>query len=125
MMRPGLTADGHRVRLPVRDQLLAPFLDDLAVAYTEDADTVGRLLSVHAAHVLRLNHAQASDDMPEHERSMRAAMADGTREALLAELPAEHQADPLLGPDEAITFGTRLTKLAGHIRHTTPNRNNR
>jgi hypothetical protein len=62
--------------------------------------------------------------MPDHVRHMRAAEADGTREALLADLPAEHQADPLLGPDDAITLATRLTRLAGHIRHT-PNRTSR
>jgi hypothetical protein len=68
--------------------------------------------------VLRLDHAEVSEDMPDHVRHMRAAEADGTREALLADLPAENQADPLLGPDDAITYATRLTKLAAHIRRT-------
>jgi hypothetical protein len=118
MMRPGLTADGRHVRIPVRDQLLAPLLDDVAIAYAEDPVTFGHLLARHAASVLRLDHAEVSDDMPDHERHMRAAEADGTREALLADLPDEHQADPLLGPDDAITLATRITKLAAHIRNT-------
>jgi hypothetical protein len=62
--------------------------------------------------------------MPDHVRHMRAAEADGTREALLADLPAENQADPLLSPDDAITLATRLTRLAAHIRNT-PNRTSR
>ncbi|WP_371796013.1 hypothetical protein [Streptomyces sp. NBC_01718] len=118
MMRPGLTADGRHVRIPIRDQVLAPVLDDLALAYAEDPVTVGHLLARHAGSVLRLDHAEVSEDMPDHERHMRATEADGTREALLADLPDEHQADPLLGPDDAITLGTRLTRLAAHIRHT-------
>ncbi|MET8399608.1 hypothetical protein [Streptomyces sp900116325] len=118
MMRPGLTADGRHVRIPVRDQLLAPLLDDLAIAYAEDPVEFGHLLAAHAGSVLRLDHAHVSDDMPGHERAMRAAEADGTREALLGELPAEHQADPLLDPDHAITLASRLGRLAGHIRHT-------
>lgn len=119
-MRPSLTADGHHVRLPVRDQLLAPLLDDLAISYAENHVEVGLLLAAHAASVLRLDHAEASDDMPEYERAIRAAGADGTREALLAELPIDHQVDPLLGPDDAITFAGRITRLAGYIRHTIP-----
>jgi hypothetical protein len=124
MMRPGLTADGRYVRIPVGDTLLAPLLDDLALAYAEDPVTVGHLLARHAGSVLRRAHAEVSEDMPDHVRHMRAAEADGTREALLADLPAEHQADPLLGPDDAITLAGRLTRLAAHIRHT-PNRTSR
>ncbi|MFF3353351.1 hypothetical protein ACFYWN_12000 [Streptomyces sp. NPDC002917] len=118
MMRPGLTADGRHVRIPVRDQLLAPLLDDLAIAYAEDPVEVGHLLAAHAGSVLRLDHAEVSDDMPDRERETRAAEADVTREALLAELPDEHQADRLLGPDDAVTLATRLTRLAAHIRNT-------
>jgi hypothetical protein len=117
MMRPGLTADGHAIRLPVGEAILAPLLDDLAVAYAEDPTTVGTLLRVHAESVRRLDHAVADDAMPDYERAIRAAEADGSRELLLAELPAEH-ADPLLSPDAAITLAGRLTRLAGHIRHT-------
>lgn len=116
MIRPGLTAAGDRVRLPVGEQLLAPLVDDLAIAYTEDPETVGQLLAGHAVRVLALDFAECSLDMPEYERSMRAAEADGTREALLAELPDEVQRDPLLTPDDAITLATRLNKIAGFIR---------
>ncbi|MGW9385371.1 hypothetical protein [Streptomyces globisporus] len=116
MIRPGITATGDRVRLPVGEQLLVPLVDALAVAYTENPEAVGRLLTGHAVRVLALDYAECSLDMPEHERSMRAAEADGTREALLGELPDEVQRDPLLTPDDAITLGTRLTRLASHIR---------
>ncbi|WP_405561886.1 hypothetical protein [Streptomyces sp. NBC_01180] len=118
MMRPGLTADGHAVRLPLADHV-APLLDDIAIAYAEDPDIFGRLLTGHAVRVLALDYAVCSEAIPDHERQMRAAEADGTREGLLAELPAENQADPLLTADAAITLAGRLTRLAGHIRHTT------
>ncbi|WP_430479344.1 hypothetical protein ACQZM9_21940 [Streptomyces sp. P11-1] len=116
MIRPGLTAAGDRVRLPVGEQLLAPLVDALAIAYTEDPETVGQLLAGHAVSVLALDYAACSDDVPEHVRAMRAAEADGSREALLDSLPAEVQQDPLLLPDDAITLATRLTRLASHIR---------
>ncbi|MEU4178164.1 hypothetical protein [Streptomyces sp. NPDC026589] len=116
MIRPGITAAGNRVRLPIGEQLLAPLVDALAIAYTEDPDGVARLLKMHAVSVFSLDHAVCSEDMPEHERSMRAAEADGTREALLADLPDEVQRDPLLTSDDAITLATRLTKIAGFIR---------
>ncbi|MFE4328694.1 hypothetical protein ACFRQM_04345 [Streptomyces sp. NPDC056831] len=115
MMRPTLTADGTAVRLPVRDQLLAPLLDDLATAYAEDPPTLGTLLRAHAESLRRLNHAVFDTD---YEREIRAAEADATREALLDEVPLDHQLDPLLLPDTAITFAGRITYLAGHIRHT-------
>ncbi|MFF4672320.1 hypothetical protein ACFY1C_21085 [Streptomyces sp. NPDC001279] len=118
MIRPTLTADGAAVRLPVRDSLLAPLLDDLALAYAEDPGTVGTLLIAHAAAVLRHDHAVCSDDASDHVRAMRAAEADGTREALLDEVPAEAQLDPHLSPDDAITLAGHITRLAGHIRHT-------
>ncbi|MES9554813.1 MULTISPECIES: hypothetical protein [unclassified Streptomyces] len=117
MIRPTLTADGA-VRLPIRDALLAPLLDDLATAYTEDPSLLGTLLRAHAESVRRLDHAAADDTAPDYERSIRAAEADGTRELLLAELPAECVLDPRLSPDAAITLAGRLTRLAGHIRHT-------
>ncbi|MFE6683963.1 hypothetical protein [Streptomyces sp. NPDC057729] len=117
MMRPGLTADGLAVRVPVGETLLAPLLDDLAVAYAEDPNTLGALLAVHAESVRRLDHAACSITAPDHERAVASALADGSREALLAELPAEHH-DPQFGPDAAITLAGRLTRLAGHIRHT-------
>lgn len=119
MMRPGLTATGDRVRLPVGEDLLAPLLDALAVAYAESPVEMGHLLAGHAARVLRLDYAEFAEDMPEYERSIRAAEACGSREALLAELPEDVSADPLLTADAAITASTRLLKLAAHIRHTT------
>ncbi|MGC5343682.1 hypothetical protein [Streptomyces sp. DT171] len=117
MIRPGLTASGDRVRIPVGEQLLAPLVDALAIAYTEDPDIVGRLLKLHADRVLKLDFAEFSESVPEWERSVRAAEADGSREALLGQLPAEVQSDPRLTADDAITLATRLTRLASHIRH--------
>lgn len=119
MIRPGIAADGVHVRLPVRDDLLAPLVDALAIAYTDDPEIVGRLLTGHAARVLALDHAECSEDMPEYIRAMRAAEADGTREALLGELPDEVQRDPLLAPDDVVTLATRLTRTAAFIRRTT------
>ncbi|MFJ2909392.1 hypothetical protein ACIO8F_08140 [Streptomyces sp. NPDC087228] len=118
MMRPGLTADGHAVRLPIADQITAPLLDALAVAYIDDADVIGQLLTAHGLAVLAHDHAVCSDDTPDYVRATRVAEKDSTREALLDELPPEHQADPQLSPDAAITLAGRLTHLAGHIRHT-------
>lgn len=122
MMRPGLNAAGDRVRLPVGEELLAPLLDALAIAYAENPVELGHLLAGHAARVLRLDYAQVAESMPDREREMRAAEADGTREALLAELPASVSADPHLTADDAITTATRLTRLAAHIRHTSTKR---
>lgn len=118
MIRPQLSADGAAVRLPITEHL-STLVDDLALAYAEHPDAVGRLLAAHAAHVLAHDFAMCSEDATDYGRAMRAAEADGTREALLAELPHDHQADPLLGPDEAITLAGRITRLAGHIRHRT------
>lgn len=117
MIRPTLTADGTAVRLALRDHLTAPLLDDLAVAYAADPGAFGRLLAAHAASVVALNVAQVDTYADEHDRAIRAAEADGTREALLDELPAEHQMDPQYPPDEAIALATRITKHAAHIRH--------
>ncbi|MFH9295652.1 hypothetical protein [Streptomyces sp. NPDC017520] len=119
MIRPGITAAGDRVRLPVRDDLLAPLVDALAIAYAEDPYMTGRLLTGHAARVLALDYAECSEDTPEFERSIRAAEADGSREALLAGLPDNVQRDTVLTPDDAITLAGRLTKAAGFIRRTT------
>lgn len=116
MIRPTLTADGTAVRLPIRDHITAPLLDDLAVAYAEDPATVGTLLLAHAAAVICLDHAVCDADASDVDRAVRAAEADGTREALLDELPTEHQTDPQYGPGDSITLATRITKLAAHIR---------
>jgi hypothetical protein len=56
--------------------------------------------------------------MPDHVRAIRAAEADATRDALLDELPSADRLDDVLGPDDAITLATRITKCAAHIRLT-------
>ncbi|MGW9041220.1 hypothetical protein ACWGQL_01440 [Streptomyces lydicus] len=119
MIRPQISADGLAVRLPIAARA-EQLLDDLALAYAEDPDAVGRLLAMHAANVFRLDHAVVSEDMPEYERAMRAAAADGSREALLAEAPVVDHLDDLLDADQAITLAGRITRLAAHIRHSTP-----
>ncbi|UIX33575.1 hypothetical protein [Streptomyces sp. GQFP] len=117
MITPQLTGNGQAVRLPLSSRVAA-LLDDLALSYTADPDAVGALLNAHAARVLRLDFAQVSADVPDHVRAIRAAEADGTREALLDECPSADRLDDVLTPDDAITLGTRLTKHAAHIRHT-------
>ncbi|MER7692983.1 hypothetical protein [Streptomyces sp. NPDC097610] len=116
MIRPQLTTDGTAVRLPLAEHV-DPLLDDLALAYAEDPDAVGRLLAAHAASVVRLDFAVCSEDATDYGRAMRAAEADGTREALLDELPP--QVDPTYDPDDAITLAGRITRAAAHIRHRT------
>jgi hypothetical protein len=116
VIRPQLTADGTAVRLALAEHV-DPLLDDLALAYAEDPDAVGRLLAAHAASVVRLDFAVCSDDATDYGRAMRAAEADGTREALLDELPP--QVDPTYDPDNAITLAGRITRAAAHIRHRT------
>ncbi|MFD3829703.1 hypothetical protein [Streptomyces sp. NPDC058621] len=116
MIRPQLAPDG-RIRWALAARL-APLVDELAVAYAEHPDEVGRLLAAHAANVERLDFAQHSADMPEYERCIRAAEADGTRDALLDEVPAAEQVDAYLDPDDAITYATRLTRLAAFSRLT-------
>ncbi|MGW2292834.1 hypothetical protein, partial [Streptomyces phaeochromogenes] len=103
-----------------------PLLDELALAYAQDPDAVGRLLAAHAARVVVLDFAMCRDDATDYSRAMRAAETDATREALLDECPAAVALDPLLDPDSAIAFATRTTHLAAHIRHrTAQNRNAR
>ncbi|MFF4706644.1 hypothetical protein [Streptomyces sp. NPDC001297] len=119
-MRPQLSADGLAVRLALAEHV-DPLLDDLALAYAQDPDTVGRLLAAHAASVVALDYAMCSDDATDYGRAMRAAEADATREALLDDCPAAVAVDPLLAPDDAITLAGRITRAAAHIRHrTTP-----
>ncbi|MGA5084060.1 hypothetical protein [Streptomyces pseudogriseolus] len=117
MITPQLTNDGRMVRLPLTDHA-APLLDELALAYAQDPDAVGRLLTAHAASVAALDYIACSEDAAEYERAVRAAAADGTREALLDECPSAPTLDPLLGPDDAVTLGTRLTRQAARIRNT-------
>lgn len=119
MIRPTLTADGLAVRLPIAARV-EQLLDDLALAYVEDPDVLGRLLAHHGENVQALDRAIGGHGMPEYERTMRAATADGSREALAAEAPIAADLDDLLDPDTAITLAGRITRLAGHIRHSTP-----
>lgn len=118
MIRPQLTVDGTAVRLPLAG-LVASLLDDLALAYSQDPKVLGQMLAAHAGRVLAADIAQCSEDATDYGRAVAAAEADGTREALLDELPAEHQFDPQYSPDEAITLAGRITRHAAHIRHTT------
>ncbi|GAA3237119.1 hypothetical protein [Streptomyces lavendulae] len=123
MIRPQLTADGRAVRWQIGEHF-APLVDDLALAFAEDPDGVGRLLAAHAENVERLDFARCQPDMPEYERCIRAAEADGSRDALLAEVPSADRVDAELSPDDAITYATRLTRLAARTR-LTQNRNPR
>ncbi|MCX5266055.1 hypothetical protein [Streptomyces sp. NBC_00199] len=124
MIRISLDAAGTAVRLSVSGGVAA-LLDDLAIAYAADPAAVGSLLASHSVRVLRLDAAEVTEDTPDHIRAMRAAEADGSREALLGECPSTWSLDPLLTPDEAVTLAARLTKHAAHIRHTTQNGNPR
>ncbi|MGW5673966.1 hypothetical protein ACWEV4_02545 [Streptomyces sp. NPDC003860] len=116
MIRPQLTTDGTAVRLPLAEHVDS-LLDDLALAYGQDPDTVGRLLAAHAAAVVAFDFAACSEDVTDYGRAMRAASADGTREALLDTLPP--RADPTYAPDDAIALAGRITRHAAHIRHHT------
>jgi hypothetical protein len=115
VIRAQLTTDGTAVRLPLADRV-AVLVDELAMAYADNADDLGRLLAAHAARVFAVDYAECSDSVPDHVRDIRAAEADDTREALLDELPSADRLDDVLGPDDAITLATRLTKLAAAIR---------
>jgi hypothetical protein len=115
MIRPQLTVDGAAVQLPIRDRA-AVVVDELALAYAEDPVTVGHLLAAHAGSVLRVDFAECSETAPDHVRAMRAAEADATRDVLLDECPSADRLDDQLGPDDAITLATRITKLAAAIR---------
>ncbi|QCX77643.1 hypothetical protein C9F11_20040 [Streptomyces sp. YIM 121038] len=118
MIRPQLSADGLAVRLPLAEHV-DPVLDDLALAYAQDPEAVGRLLAAHAASVVALDVAMCSEDATDYGRAVRAAEADATREALLDDCPAAVALDPLLAPDDAITLAGRITRAAAHIRHRT------
>ncbi|MEW2297347.1 hypothetical protein ABZ719_32375 [Streptomyces sp. NPDC006743] len=117
MIRPQLTADGLAVRLPIAARA-EQLLDDLALAYVEAPDDLGALLAQHGENVAALDRAIYGHDVPEYERAMRAAAADGSREALAAEAPIAADLDDLLDPDSAITLAGRITRLAGRIRHS-------
>ncbi|MFD5873745.1 hypothetical protein [Streptomyces sp. NPDC060322] len=119
MIRPQLTADGLAVRLPIAARA-EQLLDDLALAYAEAPDDLGALLAHHGENVAALDRAIYGHDVPEYERAMRAAAADGSREALAAEAPIAADLDDLLDPDSAITLAGRITRLAGRIRHSKP-----
>ncbi|WP_030579101.1 hypothetical protein [Streptomyces globisporus] len=117
MIRPQLTADGLAVRLPIAARA-EQLLDDLALAYVEAPDDLAALLTVHGENVAALDRAIYGHDVPEYERAMRAAAADGSREALAAEAPIAADLDDLLDPDSAITLAGRIARLAGRIRHS-------
>lgn len=121
MIRPQLTPDGTAVRLPLADRA-AGLLDDLAIAYTDDPDVIGRLLAAHAATVAHLDHAVSAHDAPDYELAMRAAQADATRDTLTELLPSEAGLDEHLGPAEALRLADDLTAHAARI-HLSTNRN--
>lgn len=114
---PQITADGRAIRLPISERV-APLLDELAVAYAEDPATVGRLLTRHAAAALRLDHAVVSEDMPEWERSIRAAEADGTRDALTYGLTAADHLDAHLDPRAAAHLAEALLTRTALLAHS-------
>ncbi|MEI5099028.1 hypothetical protein RB200_10760 [Streptomyces sp. PmtG] len=118
MIRPQLSADGLAVRLPLFEHV-DPLLDDLALAYAQDPEAVGRLLAAHAARVVALDVAMCSEDATDYGRAVRAAEADATREALLDDCPAAVAVDLVLAPDDAISLAGRITRAAAHIRHRT------
>jgi hypothetical protein len=68
-------------------------LDDLARAYAQDPDTVGRLLTAHAATLTALDLAAVKYDATDATRAVRAAEVAGTREALLDQITGEQLAD--------------------------------
>jgi hypothetical protein len=119
MITPQLTVDGTAVQLPIQGRAAA-LVDEIALAYAEDPVNVGHLLAAHAGSVLRLDFAECSEDAPDYAIAMRAAEADGTREALLDECPSAPRLDEVLDPESAISLATRLTKLAAAVRRRYP-----
>lgn len=123
MIRPQLTADGLAVRIPIADRV-APVLDELAVAFADDPDTVAALLRAHAARVVRLDLATTDADATDYGRAVAAAEADGTREALTEQLPSADRLDDVLTPTEAFEAVDRLAAIAAraHFRNDRSNR---
>ncbi|MHA4819358.1 hypothetical protein ACXZ65_33970 [Streptomyces aculeolatus] len=119
-IRAQLSADGRAVRIPLGDRF-APVVDDLATAYADDPDAVGRLLLAHARAVAHLDHAVTAEDATDYDRAMCAAEADGTREALLDESPAAAHLDAVLGDREAVRLADDLTARAARTRLTSQN----
>ncbi|WP_445396493.1 hypothetical protein ACSMX9_22745 [Streptomyces sp. LE64] len=115
-----LTHGDDAVRIP-HGRAVDETLDALAIAYAENPGIVGALLSAHAGTVLCLDMAVVCPTTPDHIRAMRAAEADGTRDALAALAPPVGGVDDIVTADEAVTLATRLMRLAALIRHkTTP-----
>lgn len=119
MIRPQLTADGTAVRLA--DDRPDAMLDDLALAYAADPQTVGRLLTLHGANVEHADELRTSTTAPEYAQEMAAAEADGTRDALWGELTPPVALDHVITADEAVTLATRLMRRVARIRHTAQN----
>ncbi|WND36956.1 hypothetical protein RI578_22880 [Streptomyces sp. BB1-1-1] len=89
----------------------APSLDVIALAYAQNPNTVGRLLASHAARVIALDVA-AVTDTPDHQRAMRAAAANGTRDALLDQIAAVRAAEQPLA--DVIPLAAARTAQNGH-----------
>lgn len=104
------------VRLPI-GHLLNPVLDDLALAYAADPETVGRLLARHAAAVLDLDLAVVSETAADWEREVSAERAAATRGALLTEsMTAQGHLNLDLTPDDADRLAHDLTRCAAVVR---------
>ncbi|MEV6073991.1 hypothetical protein AB0L80_02570 [Streptomyces sp. NPDC052069] len=63
-------------------------VDELALAFVQNPRDIARLLVAHASNVLALDLAAVDESTPQHECAIRAALADGTRAALLADIGA-------------------------------------
>ncbi|MFC3347739.1 hypothetical protein ACFOOM_09930 [Streptomyces echinoruber] len=114
MIRAQLTPDGRAVEIPL-DQVVARVLDDLAVAYADDPDTVGALLAEHASAVLHRQHVAASPTASDTRYEFASAAADHTREAITDEIDAEASAPIRLDQLAARRLADRLVALASRL----------
>lgn len=113
-MRPVLTDDGAAVLLPAAE-VAATVLDELADAYHEDRHQITALLAQHAEARAAAEHAEDAPLATDYERAMRAAEADGTRQALADELPTAGDFTNALTPRAAFRLADDLTALAARI----------
>jgi pyrimidine deaminase RibD-like protein len=98
--------------------LLAPVMDELALAYAADPEGVGRLLAAHAGHVVSADVA-AVTGAPHWEVATVAAAANGTRGALLGQsMTACRGFGWDLTPDAADALARRLHYVAAEVRQT-------